>query len=113
MSIIFAPLHKRLVFNTPLSNERSAELVTFLTRYARGSIVDVGCGWAELLMRVLEANEAVHCVGIDLCAADFEHAKSVAEERGIAGRLEMICGDVKDRLPESAQGAICIGASQI
>lgn len=64
-------------------------------------------------MRVLEENEAVHGVGIDLSAADFEHAKSVAEERGMAGRLEMICGDVKDLLPESTQGAICIGASQI
>jgi hypothetical protein len=113
MPIKFAPLHSRLVFNTPLSNERSTELVTFLTRYARGSIVDVGCGWAELLMRVLEANDAVHGVGIDLSAADFEHANSVAGERGIAGRLEMICGDVKDRLPELVQGAICIGASQI
>jgi hypothetical protein len=64
-------------------------------------------------MRVLEANDAVHGVGIDLSAADFEYAKSVAEERGIAGRIEMICGDVKTWLPESAQGAICIGASQI
>lgn len=113
MPIKFAPLYSRLVFNTPLSNESSAELVTFLSRYARGSVVDVGCGWAELLMRVLEANEAVHGVGIDLSAADFEHAKNMAEKRGIGGRLEMICGDVKDRLPESTQGAICIGASQI
>lgn len=113
MTIEFAPLYQRLAFNTPLSAERSAELVAFLSQHTQGSIVDLGCGWAGLLMQVLEANQALHGVGIDLSAANLEYAASVAGERGIADRLQLICGDVKDRLPASVQGAICIGASQI
>ncbi len=113
MTIDFAPLHRSLLFNTPLSGERAHELVAFLAKTARGTVIDVGCGWAELLLRLLEANEAIHGVGIDLSAAGFDHARQGSKGRQVADRLQLICGDVKDCLLVAAQGAICIGASQI
>ena len=36
-----------------------------------------------------------------------------AKTRGVADRLQLIAGDAKDHLPACAQGAICIGATQV
>jgi SAM-dependent methyltransferase len=113
MPVEFAPLHRYLSFNAPLSGRRAGELVKFLTQHAQGTVVDVGCGWAEFLLRLLDENEGIQGIGIDRVADGFEHARRQAVKRKTADRLELICGDVRQRLPASVQGAVCIGASQI
>jgi cyclopropane fatty-acyl-phospholipid synthase-like methyltransferase len=76
-------------------------------------VVDVGCGWAELLIRVLEVAPGARGMGIDLKDSSIEHAKTLAQKRGVADRLTLIAGDAKKHVPASSQAAICIGASQI
>jgi hypothetical protein len=43
-----------LEFNAPLSSARVRELIAGLQPLTGASIVDLGCGWAELLLRILE-----------------------------------------------------------
>lgn len=108
------PLHRHLEFNAPLSGRRADRLVAFLASRAQGTVVDLGCGWASLLTRLLTASDRVDGVGIDRDPGGFEHAREVAAGQGVAGRLKLVAGDAKSRGPDGpVGGAICIGASQI
>lgn len=109
----FAPFHRYLEFMSPLSGQRANELVQFIASRTNGTVVDVGCGWAALLIRLLGANGQLHGIGLDLNDAGFQHALETAGSRGVADRLQLVAGDAKAHLPVSAQGAICIGASQV
>jgi cyclopropane fatty-acyl-phospholipid synthase-like methyltransferase len=109
-----APFHRDLVFMAPLSEERANALVGFLAaNLLSGLVVDVGCGWAELLLRVLEASPRSWGLGIDLEPESIEHAMNVARERHLSDRLTLVAGDAKEKMPMSADAVICIGASQI
>ncbi len=109
----FAPIHRYLEFLSPLSGQRAGQLVQFAAAHSEGTVVDVGCGWAALLARLLEANKLIRGIGLDLSDEGFEHAMHTATRRGVAERLQLIAGDAKAHLPAFAQGAICIGASQV
>jgi hypothetical protein len=108
-----SPYYRDLTFMAPLSDERASTLCGFVARNARGIVVDVGCGWAELLIRVLELERTVNGLGIDLNADSVAHGQTLAQKRGVADRLSLIAGDVKNHLPTSAGGVLCVGASQI
>jgi cyclopropane fatty-acyl-phospholipid synthase-like methyltransferase len=109
----FPPFHLDLAFMAPLSEERAAKLVDFVSMNLSGTVIDVGCGWAELLMRILHATPKAKGVGIDLNDGSIAHARSLARQRGLDDRISLILGDARNHLPESADAAICIGASQV
>lgn len=50
VTITLAQRYEDLTFEAPLSEERAGELVGFLTRDLHGTVLDIGCGWAELLL---------------------------------------------------------------
>src|SRR5207248_3399220 len=108
-----APFHRDLTFMAPLSEERANTLVAFLAANLSGLVVDVGCGWGELLLRVLEASPRSRGLGIDLKPESIEHAMSLARQRHLSDRLTLVSGDAKEKIPMSAQAVICVGASQI
>jgi cyclopropane fatty-acyl-phospholipid synthase-like methyltransferase len=109
----FSPYYHDLTFMAPLSEERASNLSEFVARNVRGTVVDAGCGWAELLIRVLENEPSVKGLGIDLDADAVAHGQALAQERGVADRLSLIAGDVKTHLPETANAVLCVGSSQI
>lgn len=113
MPLELDPFHRELTFMAPLSEARGARLCDFVAANARGTVVDAGCGWAELLIRVLEAAPKIQGLGIDLDADAVAHGQALARERGVADRISLIVGDVKAHLPEAAGAVLCIGASQI
>ena len=108
-----SPYYRDLTFMAPLSEERASTLCEFIAGNARGTVLDVGCGWAELLIRVLEGGPSLKGLGIELNADSVAHGRALAQERGVADRLSLIAGDVKNHLPKSAGGVLCVGASQI
>jgi cyclopropane fatty-acyl-phospholipid synthase-like methyltransferase len=112
MTVSLEPLHRHLDFVAPLSDGRAKELVAFLAARATGMVLDAGCGWAELLVRLLRVRADLRGIGLDL-RDDFSHAWTNATRWGVADRLDLIAGDAKGYMPEAAGGAICIGASQI
>lgn len=113
VTIVLAQPYEDLQFMTPLSEQRAERLVRFLVRDLRGTVLDLGCGWGELLLRVVAAAGDAHGVGIDVSDESIAHARQLAEQRGLARRLTLLCGDAKTLAPEQADAVVCIGASQI
>ena len=113
MQTKFNPVHRHLDFMSPLSEQRANEFAQFVATHAGETVIDIGCGWASLLIRILEKASATRGVGIDLNDDGFEHANQTAAARGVADRLQLIGGDAKTHMPASTQGAVCIGATQV
>ena len=114
MTIEMPPPYEDLVFMAPLSAQRADALIRHLARDLRGgTVLDLGCGWAELLLRTVSAAADARGVGVDTDARAIAHGRLLAEQRGLADRVTLIHGDVKTEAPGQAEALICIGASQI
>ena len=113
VTIEFAPLHESMTFNSPLSEDRATRLVDFLAEDLRGTVLDIGCGWGELLLRVLAAAPGAAGLGLDLDVVALEHGRTLAARRGLADRVELLPGDAKETAPEEATAVISIGASHV
>jgi SAM-dependent methyltransferase len=105
------PLHADLDFNSPLSDARVARIIRTLQPLDRARVVEVGCGWAELLLRIAAAQPSVTAIGIDADPGAIEHGLANAAARGIADRVDLRVGDVRQWDPPTADVAICVGAS--
>lgn len=77
------PLHVDLDFNSPLSDARAARIIRTLQPLAGARVVEIGCGWAELLLRIATSEPTVTCVGIDIDAEAIEHGRAQAVARGL------------------------------
>jgi cyclopropane fatty-acyl-phospholipid synthase-like methyltransferase len=108
----FTPLHDDLTFLSPLSEERADRLVGFLSGGDPASVLDVGCGWGELLLRVLAAAPAATGLGLDLDEASLDHAREDAVRRGLEGRVRFEARDAREA-SGPFDAVTCIGASQI
>lgn len=109
----FDPYREHLTFMAPLSDERAGRLVRFLAGGPPGTVVDVGCGWGELLLRVVAGSPHLGGVGIDRDSDAIHHARRQAAERDIDTRVTFTVGDAKSQAQSDAASAICIGASQV
>lgn len=110
---MLTPPHLGLTFMSPLSQERADRLAAFVATDLTGTVADVGCGWAELLLRVVAAAPESRGLGVDLDAEAIAHGRRLAEERGLADRVDLVAGPAEEVLPASVDAVICIGASQI
>jgi SAM-dependent methyltransferase len=113
MGIVVRPPYQDLTFMTPLSEARAGKLVQFLASDLSGTVLDIGCGWAELLLRVVAAAPNCRGVGIDSDARSITHGKRLAEQRGLIERVTLVQGDALTDGPDHADALICIGSSQI
>jgi hypothetical protein len=113
VTIDLAPPYRDLVFMTPLSEERAGRLVDFLGSGLQGTVVDIGCGWAEFLMRVVAAVPDCRGIGVDADGDAIAHGRRLAEQRGLSDRLTLTAADAARSAPEAADAVICIGASQV
>jgi SAM-dependent methyltransferase len=98
-------------WNTPLSEDHAALLLRRLDLVAGNRVVDLGCGWGELLIRAVEQTAAVQGTGVDNAEWALERGRNLATERGLVDRVNFVAGDAS-RWSESADRVICIGASQ-
>jgi cyclopropane fatty-acyl-phospholipid synthase-like methyltransferase len=108
----FTPPHADLTFMTPLSEERASRLVGFLADGDPGTVLDIGCGWAELLLRVLERAPDSIGEGVDLDAVAVAHGQALADSRGLTDRVDLRVSDARD-LKGGWDRVVCIGASQV
>jgi cyclopropane fatty-acyl-phospholipid synthase-like methyltransferase len=102
-----------LTFMTPLSDQRADRLVRFLAEDLHGTVVDIGCGWAELLLRVVSAAPAAHGIGVDIDEGMIDHGRVLADRRGLSDRVTLLAGDGKAYGQHQANAVICIGASHV
>ena len=108
----FTPLHHDLTFLSPLSEQRAARLVHFLAGASPATVLDVGCGWGELLLRVLEAAPSARGLGVDLDEQSLAAARERAVRRGLGERATFEARDAKE-VSGPFDAVTCIGASQI
>jgi SAM-dependent methyltransferase len=101
--------HTFLEFNAPLSDARATALIESLQPLASKQVVDLGCGWAELLLRIVAAEPTVRGLGIDSDADAIARARQNAQARG----LDSVRLDLADTTSwhEQADVLVSIGAS--
>lgn len=97
-----------LTYNAPLSAARAASLVEALGTPT--TALDLGCGWAQLLVDVLVASPATTGIGVDLDPVLLARGRSLAEAAGVGDRMSLVEGDVTE-VDDTTQCAIAIGVS--
>jgi SAM-dependent methyltransferase len=89
----FSPLHQDVVFHGPLTEERAAAIISSLGPLDGQRVLDLGCGWAELLLRTIASSPTATGVGVDLKEIDVEHGRANAARRGLSDRVDLRVGD--------------------
>jgi cyclopropane fatty-acyl-phospholipid synthase-like methyltransferase len=109
------PLHDEMTFLSPLSEDRAAGLVRWLSGgLGEGeTVLDIGCGWGELVLRVAEAAPSAYAVGVDIDEPALEEARRRAAARGLEGRATFLTGDGAEVGPETADAIVAIGVTQV
>jgi SAM-dependent methyltransferase len=103
--------HTYLDFNAPLSDSRARKLIWTVQPLSGARVLDLGCGWAELLLRLLEAEATARGVGVDADGAAIARGQANAEARGLAGRVRLERADVTGWAGEPVDVLIAIGVS--
>ncbi|MFG2606667.1 SAM-dependent methyltransferase [Streptomyces sp. NPDC048514] len=106
------PRLSRLVFHGPLSESRADGMVRRLAATRPRSVLDIGCGWAEPLLRLLAAVPDAKGTGIDVNGEDLARARRNAEARGLADRVEFVEESALGTRYGPADVVLCLGASQ-
>ncbi len=103
--------HAAMRWNTPLSAAHAELLLHRLEIPAHGSVLDLGCGWGELLIRAVASTEAsVTGIGVDTHAPDLDRGRRAAAERDVADRVRFVEASAVG-WSEPADRVLCIGAS--
>ncbi|MFI9010603.1 SAM-dependent methyltransferase [Actinosynnema sp. NPDC053489] len=103
--------HALLDFNSPLSDAKAHDLISGLRLRSGDSVVDYGCGWAELLLRAVGHVPGARGLGVDSDEHAVTRGRANAEARGLASRVALDLADVTTWAAEPADVAISIGAS--
>ncbi len=82
-----------LDLNSPIDPGRLDRIVADLARSEPRTVLDLGCGWAEVLLRVLAAVPGATGVGVDLDQDDIDRGRRNARDRGLADRVELRVAD--------------------
>jgi len=98
-----------LDFNAPLSSSRADLIARALAGDNPGTVIDIGCGWGELLLRVLAASPDTKGLGIDTDAELLARARANASARGLADRVEFVNATAPTK-HEPADLVVCVGA---
>ncbi|MFE6223981.1 SAM-dependent methyltransferase [Streptomyces sp. NPDC057854] len=101
-----------LTFHGPLSEERAASLVRRIAAASPADVLDIGCGWGELLLRILDAVPGAQGVGIDINAEDLARGRALAAERGLADRTLFVEESARGTARGPVDAILCLGASQ-
>jgi len=102
-----------LQFNSPLSTGRAdrlaGDLAAALAGVAEPTVLDLGCGWGELLLRIVARAPGSRGLGVDTHGADLVRGRDNAAARGLAQRVTFVDGPAADHGGE-ADVVVNIGA---
>jgi hypothetical protein len=115
MGLDLPPLHEDLVFLSPLSEQRAAGFVDWLAGglTAGSTLLDIGCGWGELALRVAAVSPQARVVGVDTDRSALDEARRRARDRGLADRASFLPGAGAMTGPDDVDALVAIGASQV
>ncbi|MFK3734441.1 SAM-dependent methyltransferase [Streptomyces sp. NPDC088090] len=101
-----------LTFHGPLSEERAERLLRRIAGSGPADVLDIGCGWGELLLRVLDAVPGAKGTGIDVNAEDLARGRALAAERGLADRVVFVEESARGTGRGPVDAILCLGSSQ-
>ena len=99
-----------LDFNAPMSDATADRIVKMLATGDPVEIVDIGCGWAELLLRLVAASPGASGHGVDHDAVLIERATRNAAARSLSDRVRF-SADVAD--VQVANTVLCVGSTHV
>lgn len=107
MDTLAAARYAAMRWNTPLSESHADELLDHLDLTGATTIVDVGCGWGELLLRA-SARTGAKAIGVDTDPAGLDRGRRASLERGLD--VTFVQQPAED-WRGTADRALCIGSS--
>jgi len=99
-----------LMFNAPLSEERASALVGALPISPGHHVLDLGCGWGELLFRILAAHPGTTGTGVDASKDALDRGVREAARRGLYERVELVEADPATFV-DLADIVVCVASS--
>ncbi|MFG3496366.1 methyltransferase domain-containing protein [Streptomyces sp. NPDC047928] len=106
------PRLTHLAFHGPMSQARAARMVERLAATDPATVLDIGCGWGEFMLRVLEAVPGAVGTGIDINTEDLARGRELATARGLAERAEFVAESALGTTRGPADVVLCMGSSQ-
>ena len=107
----FPPMLTRLTFHGPLSEGRAVRLTERLTRTTPRTVLDIGCGWGELMLRILGAVPEATGLGLDTDEGDLARGREAAKVRGLGDRVTFVRESGVGTTRGPADLVLCVGAS--
>ncbi|WP_433121029.1 SAM-dependent methyltransferase [Micromonospora sp. CA-246542] len=110
-----ASRYARMRWNTPLSEEHAALLLRRLDVRPGARVLDLGCGWGELLLRAVAAGGvagpvATRGVGVDTDEAVLARGRRLATERSLNRHVAFVEGEAA-AWQEPADRVLCVGSA--
>lgn len=102
--------HAGLTFNAPLSDERAGELVRALPISPGHHVLDLGCGWGELLLRMLGTHPATTGTGVDSDRGALDRGRRLAAQRGLHDRVDFVEAEAST-FHGTGDVVLCVGSS--
>lgn len=100
-----------LSLNSPLDDDAVARLLDRLEAVQPRTITDYGCGWGEVLLRMLQRWPEARGTGLDVHAPDVERAQLAAAQRGLGARARFEAAEASSHT-ERSDVVVSIGAYQ-
>jgi cyclopropane fatty-acyl-phospholipid synthase-like methyltransferase len=95
----------------PLSDTAVDDLLRRVAARDPRRVLDIGCGAAQWLVRLLELVPSASGVGVDLSSEATTAAIALAERRGVSDRVEIRCQDAS-RIGDARYDALlCVGST--
>ena len=105
------PSLTKLTFHGPLSEARAARITQRLGANSPDTILDIGCGWGELMLRILGALPGATGLGLDTDEGDLTRGRDNARARSLSGRVTFANESGVGTTRGSADLVLCLGAS--
>jgi SAM-dependent methyltransferase len=111
----------RMRWNAPLAEVHADLLLDRLNLGSGTRVVDLGCGWGELLMRAVEradrlrpvsddGGQRVCGVGVDIDPVALQRGRMLARRRGLDRQVEFVQAEAGS-WRGTAERALCVGSS--
>ncbi|MCC6677163.1 MAG: methyltransferase domain-containing protein [Phycisphaerales bacterium] len=105
--------HAGMAYCNPISRVKAERMIELMELRPGETAIDIGCGKAELLIRLAERWRA-RGVGVDRSERFTEEARLRTAERGVADRVSVHTGDAEEFLKSSPgpyRAAVCVGST--
>jgi SAM-dependent methyltransferase len=109
--ILAAPQNFHLRWNTPLSEAHADLLIEACAPSPGARVLDLGCGWGELLMRLVAPAADATGDGVDTDPDALARGERLAAERGLGTRVRFHRTPAPEWQAEAYDIAVCIGAT--